>query len=198
MKRATHISLALLAAMACGSALAVGPSLDKVVADALPNSGASISKITQGAYIAAAESPGEADVVFERILKQRTNWKSSEVYAILRAVLLAVPALDPYMPPALEKVAKEYTQGNATARGTASNTPTTGTNNEAHLRGMAENIARLIVVQNIEGSVYNAIVRNVRTAAPSPAEQLAGGVTEIAPSTPPTPETPPTPPPTSN
>ncbi|MGN1308656.1 MAG: hypothetical protein ACI4XO_02315 [Akkermansia sp.] len=195
MKRATHISLALLMAMACGSALAVGPSLDVVVADALPNSGASISKITQGAYIAASESPGEADVVFERILKQRTNWKSSEVYAILRAILLAVPALDQYMPPALEKVAKEYVQGNATARGAASNTPQTGTNTDSHLRGMAENIARLIVVQNIEGNVYNAIIRNVQTSAPSPSEQVAGGISEIAPTTPPVP---PTPPPTSN
>lgn len=72
-----------------------GVMLDRAVAYAAPKSGASLEQICKGAYEAAKESPAEAHVVFEKIIAQRKNWNASQVYAVLRSIMLAVPDLEP-------------------------------------------------------------------------------------------------------
>ncbi len=87
---------AMLALLAFGAmpVVAVGPTLDKAVALAAQDSGARISDICYAVYKAVKEAPEEADVVFSRVIAQRTTWTSGEVYAIFRAVLLARPDLE--------------------------------------------------------------------------------------------------------
>ena len=70
---------------------AVGPMLDKAVELAAVDSKASLDSICSAAYEAAKEAPNELDAVFESILSQRTTWKASETYAIMRAILMARP-----------------------------------------------------------------------------------------------------------
>ncbi len=83
-----------LAALGAAPVMAAGPALDQAVAVAAQKSGASLSDICYAVYKAVKESPEEADVVFSRVIAQRTNWTSGEVYAVFRAVLLARPDLE--------------------------------------------------------------------------------------------------------
>ncbi len=77
--------------------VAAGPALDKAVALSAPSSNASLSAICKSVYDAVKEDPEEADKVFSEVLAQRTTWKSSEVYAIFRAIVLARPELGWYL-----------------------------------------------------------------------------------------------------
>ena len=72
---------------------AAGPMLDKAVSLAAVDSSASLDSICSAAYEAAKEAPNELDAVFESILSQRTTWKASETYTIMRAILMARPDL---------------------------------------------------------------------------------------------------------
>lgn len=91
--------LAALAAFAtlATPGLAAGPALDKAVALSAPDSKASLSAICKSVYDAVKEDPEEADEVLSSVLAQRTTWKSSEVYAIFRAIVLARPELGWYL-----------------------------------------------------------------------------------------------------
>ena len=68
--------------------------LEKACVAASVDSKASLSLICQRTYEAVLATPDKADEVFEQVLAQRTSWKSNEVYAIFRAVLLARPDLE--------------------------------------------------------------------------------------------------------
>ncbi len=94
MKTFAICALVALGALCSMPAVAAGPALDKAVALAAKDSGAQLSDICNAVYKAVKESPEEAHVVLSSVLAARANWTSGEVYAILRAVLLARPELE--------------------------------------------------------------------------------------------------------
>ncbi len=93
MKVTLCLALALVGGLVALPAQAAGPMLDKAVALSAVDSQASLSDICMAAYEAAQEAPDALDTVFESILNQRTTWKASEVYAIMRAILMTRPEL---------------------------------------------------------------------------------------------------------
>lgn len=93
MKKTVYIAAALLAGACIVPAHAAGPELDRAVALSAPDSKALLSDICNAVYKAVKEAPQEPDKVFEAVLNQRTTWKASECYAIMRAILLARPDL---------------------------------------------------------------------------------------------------------
>lgn len=93
MKVMLSLAMALVGGLFALPVQAAGPMLDKAVALAAVDSKASLDAICLASYEAAKEAPNELDVVFESILSQRTTWKASETYAIMRAILMARPDL---------------------------------------------------------------------------------------------------------
>ncbi len=93
MKVISCLAMALVGGLFAFPVQAAGLMLDKAVTLAAIDSEASLSDICLAAYEAGKEAPNELDKVFESILNQRTTWKASEVYAIMRAVLMARPDL---------------------------------------------------------------------------------------------------------
>lgn len=89
--KATYLSIALMMGVLAAPLYAAGPAWDKAVAISAQDSKARLSEICDAAYKAAKESPAEVDKLFEAILAQRTTWKASECYAILRTLILALP-----------------------------------------------------------------------------------------------------------
>lgn len=93
MKKTVYMAIAFLIGACAVPVNAAGPEFDKAVALSAPDSGALLSDICDAVYKAVKEAPQEPDKVFEAVLNQRTTWKASECYAILRAILLARPDL---------------------------------------------------------------------------------------------------------
>lgn len=93
MKKMAYLAAVLMLGVCAAPANAAGSELDKAVALSAPDSGASLSAICNSVYRAVKESPGEMDKVFATVINQRTTWKASECYAIMRAALLARPDL---------------------------------------------------------------------------------------------------------
>jgi len=93
MKKMAYLAAVLMLGVCAAPANAAGPELDKAVALSAPDSGASLSAICNSVYLAVKESPNELDKVFATVINQRTTWKASECYAIMRAALLARPDL---------------------------------------------------------------------------------------------------------
>ena len=93
MKVTLCLAMALVGGLFALPVQAAGPMLDRAVELAAVDSKASLDSICSAAYEAAKEAPNELDAVFESILSQRTTWKASETYAIMRAILMARPDL---------------------------------------------------------------------------------------------------------
>ena len=89
--KATYLAIALMLGVFAAPLYAAGPAWDKAVAISAQDSKAKLSEICEAAYNAAKESPTEVDKLYEAILAQRTTWKASECYAVLRAIILALP-----------------------------------------------------------------------------------------------------------
>lgn len=89
--KATYLAIALMMGVFAAPLYAAGPAWDGAVALSAQDSKAKLSEICEAAYNAAKESPTEVDKLYEAILAQRTTWKASECYAILRAIVLALP-----------------------------------------------------------------------------------------------------------
>lgn len=93
MKVTPFFATALVASLFALPLEAAGPKLDQAVALAAEDSEAKLDAICLAVYEAALEAPDEVDKVFEAVLSQRTTWKAGEVYAIMRAILMARPDL---------------------------------------------------------------------------------------------------------
>ena len=86
------LSMIMLAGMLAGPMYAAG--LETVTAMAAPNSGVALDALSLAVYETIKASPERAVEVFQAVIKQRKSWSVTETYAILRAVLLASPALE--------------------------------------------------------------------------------------------------------
>ncbi len=115
MKVLSCLAMALVGGLFAFPVQAAGPMLDKAVSLAAVDSKAPLSEICLAAYDAGKEAPNELDKVFEAVLSQRTTWKASEVYAIMRAVLMARPELMQN----LSEHAASYTRAGAGKNGKA-------------------------------------------------------------------------------
>lgn len=93
MKVSLFLAMALVGGLIALPMQAASPKLEQAVVLAAPTSDASLDAICLAAYEAAKENPDQLDVVLESVLEQRTTWKADEVYAIMRAVLMARPDL---------------------------------------------------------------------------------------------------------
>ena len=89
--KATYLAIALMLGVFAAPLHAAGPAWDNAVSLSAQDSKAKLSEICEAVYNATKESPTEADKLYEAILAQRTTWKASECYAILRAIILALP-----------------------------------------------------------------------------------------------------------
>lgn len=92
MKR-LGIALALLGLVSASYADTVSPERAKAVELSAPGSKSSLGNICLAVYKAVKAEPGKATSIFAEVISQRTTWKSSEIAAIFRAVLMARPDL---------------------------------------------------------------------------------------------------------
>ncbi len=89
-----HILASLLfAGTVAVPAVTAGPLAERAVSLAAQKPTASLDDVCLATYKAVKESPEEADAIFSQVIGQRAKWTPSEVYAILRSVLLARPDL---------------------------------------------------------------------------------------------------------
>lgn len=177
MKTKQFLAIALAATAGCGVSYAAGPQLDKAVAYAAPDSEASLEQLCKAAYDAALESPREADIVFERILSQRKNWNASQVYAILRSILLAVPDLEEPLYKVLTTSkenavipVKDY-KGNVGVYHAGGEEG--AYEDDSDWDTVAENLVRVLRGQDLPPNVVEDVIRNVEanhTPAPPAAE----------------------------
>ncbi len=94
MKLVGICAILALAALGAAPVMAAGPMADKAAALAAPGSEAALSDICNAVFEAVKEDPEKADEVIARVVGQRKNWTAGQVYAILRALLLARPELE--------------------------------------------------------------------------------------------------------
>ncbi len=87
----TYLAIALLMGVFAAPLMAATPAWDAAVALSAQNSKASLADLCNTVYKAAKEDPNKAPQLYEAVLAQRTNWTSSQCYAILRAIILALP-----------------------------------------------------------------------------------------------------------
>ncbi len=88
----TYLTIAFLMGVAATPVIAAGGAQDRAVELAAQDSGASMADLCNAVYKAAKETPQEElGKLYEAVLARRTNWKASECYSILRAILLAMP-----------------------------------------------------------------------------------------------------------
>lgn len=87
----TYLAIALLMGVFAAPLMAASPAWDAAVALSAQNSKASLADLCNAVYKAAKEDSNKAPQLYEAVLAQRTNWTSSQCYAILRAIILALP-----------------------------------------------------------------------------------------------------------
>lgn len=91
----TYLTIALLMGVAATPVIAAGGAQDRAVELAAQDSGASMADLCNAVYKAAKEAveknPQDLGKLYESVLARRTNWKASECYSIMRAILLAMP-----------------------------------------------------------------------------------------------------------
>lgn len=92
MKR-IGIALALLGLISSVTADAASPERERAMELSAPGSKSSLGNICLAVYNAVKAEPASASQIFAEVLSQRTTWKSSEIAAIFRSVLMARPDL---------------------------------------------------------------------------------------------------------
>lgn len=89
--KTTYLAFALLLGVSAAPVMAATPAWDAAVALSAQDSKASLADLCNAVYKAAKEDVSQSAALYEAVLAQRTNWTSSQCYAILRAILLAFP-----------------------------------------------------------------------------------------------------------
>lgn len=84
------LSLVLLAGVLSAPVYAETAALTKVDAGV----GVSMDALSMAVYDCVKAQPDAAVEIFANVIAQRPSWSATETYAILRAVLLAAPALE--------------------------------------------------------------------------------------------------------
>ena len=87
----TYLAIALLMGVFAAPSMAASPAWDAAVALSAQDSKATLADLCNAVYKAAKENPEKSPQLYEAVLAQRTNWTSSQCYAILRSILLALP-----------------------------------------------------------------------------------------------------------
>lgn len=89
--KTTYLAIALFLGISAAPLMAATPAWDEAVALAAQDSKASLADLCNAVYAAAKEDVSKSAALYETVLAQRTNWTSSECYALLRSILLAFP-----------------------------------------------------------------------------------------------------------
>lgn len=89
--KTTYLAIALMMGVLAAPVTAATPAWNEAVALSAQDSKASLADLCNAVYKAAKEDPEKSALLYETVLAQRTNWTSSQCYAILRAILLALP-----------------------------------------------------------------------------------------------------------
>lgn len=87
------VALVLLGLVSVASADAASPEREKVMELSAPGSKSSLGNICLAVYEAVKAEPAKASEIFGDVISQRTTWKTSEIAAIFRSVLMARPDL---------------------------------------------------------------------------------------------------------
>lgn len=84
----------LLAGVLAGNTCLAAPAMEQVAKMAQKNSGSSLDELCLAVYEMVKSSPDSAVDVFKSVMMQRDSWTATEVYSVLRSVLLAAPSLE--------------------------------------------------------------------------------------------------------
>lgn len=88
------LSMILLAGFCVGPVTAGEVGYETVASMAQEGSGVPIDQLCMAVYNTVKAMPDKAVDIFQTVITQRNSWTATEVYAILRAVLLAAPGVD--------------------------------------------------------------------------------------------------------